>query len=239
MVHPIACRGSTAAAMPTSEDYKQMANRSAQLAIACSAPCVAQALFALGLEYMALAARLGQAAEMQQDTRRLRRLVGRQKVTQFRKYASDGKDAGMRRREFITLLGGAAAAWPLAARAQQPAMPVIGFLDPRSPARSRARLRGFREGLKDAGYVEGENVSIDIPLGGRSIRWHSRADGRVGSSTGRRDCRTTGGAATSAKAATATIPIVFLVAEDPVKLGLVASLARPGGNLTGINFLSC
>ena len=117
-------------------------------------------------------------------------------------------------------------------------MPVIGFLDPRSPGTIEGLLRGFREGLKDAGYVEGENVSI-------IYRWGEGQYGGIPELTaelvGRRVAVivvTTGGAATSAKAATATIPIVFLVAEDPVKLGLVASLARPGGNLTGINFLA-
>jgi putative tryptophan/tyrosine transport system substrate-binding protein len=143
----------------------------------------------------------------------------------------------LRRREFITLLGGAAT-WPVAARAQQATMPVIGFVDPRSPGTIEGLLRGFREGLKDASYVEGENVSI-------IYRW---GEGQYGGTpeltadlVGRRVAVivvTTGGAATSAKAATATIPIVFLVAEDPVKLGLVASLARPGNNLTGINFLA-
>ncbi len=115
---------------------------------------------------------------------------------------------------------------------------MIGFLDPRSPGTIEDLLRGFREGLKDASYVEGENVSI-------IYRWGEGQFGGIPELTaelvGRRVAVivvTTGGAATSAKAATATIPIVFLVAEDPVKLGLVASLARPGGNLTGINFLA-
>jgi len=107
----------------------------------------------------------------------------------------------MKRRAFITLLGGAAAAWPLAARAQQPAMPVIGFLNPTFIESNADRLRGFHRGLKDAGYF--------APV-----------------------------AAFAAKAATTTIPIVFSVNEDPVRLGLVASLARPGGNATGINFFT-
>ena len=145
----------------------------------------------------------------------------------------------LRRREFITLLGGAAV-WPLAARAQQPAMPVIGFLDLRSPgAMIESRMRGFHLGLKDTGYAESENVAIEY-------RW---ADGQVdrlpalAAELVRRQVAvfvTTSGpvAVLAAKAATTTIPILFLVTEDPVRLGLVASLAQPGGNLTGVNIFT-
>jgi putative ABC transport system substrate-binding protein len=143
----------------------------------------------------------------------------------------------MRRREFISLLGGAAATWPLAAHAQQP-MPVIGYLDSRSIETVVDRLRGLREGLKETGYVEGENVTIEYRWAeDRMDRLPLLATELVSRSVA---ALVTGGPPPTfaAKAATSTIPIVFLVGSDPVKLELVASLSRPGGNLTGINLFN-